>query len=134
MYSDGSQADVLSDSEIDMAYLTIESYLRGKVGYEVPDNALLSILLDREVPIGSDVIDLAQRDKELCVADLYMWCASTPSVKNKVEDADGDWKHVEGGWQTSAYDKRELRAMAKEIYGRWDDKVVEVTSVKLINL
>ncbi|EJW95612.1 hypothetical protein EVA_16294 [gut metagenome] len=99
----------------------IEAWLRGCVGFEVEDNAINTILIDREIVPGTNVLTLDKRTKELCKADLYMWCASTPSVKGSVEDANGTWKHKEGGTESSAFDKRNLRAMANDIYKRYGE-------------
>jgi hypothetical protein len=101
--------------------LTIEQYLRGKVGFEVPDNALLTICIDRKIEKGTDVNSLDKRTLDLATADLYMYCASTPSVKGTTEDAHGGWRHREGGWESSAYDKRNLRQMANDIYAMYGE-------------
>jgi hypothetical protein len=108
---------------------TIEEYLHGVVGFEVKDNAITSILIDREVAPETDVSTLDKRTKDLCRADLYMWCASTPSVQGSVEDADGVWKHKEGGTQSSAFDKRNLRQMANDIYKLYGENT---TSSKVV--
>ncbi|MFQ7087197.1 MAG: hypothetical protein ACLRTD_22375 [Bacteroides sp.] len=36
------------------------------------------------------VSELTERQLDLATADIYMWCASTPSSKNDTEDSDGD--------------------------------------------
>ena len=113
----------------------IEDYLRGKVGYEIPDNALLTIFADRMLEKGQLVKDVGKRTLELATADLYMYCASTPSVKGVTEDAHGSWKHKDGGWESSAYDKRNLRQMANEIYARYGEKKTAKTSTfKIVQL
>lgn len=112
---------------------TIEAYLRGCVGFEVSDSAINTILIDREIASGTDVTTLEKRQKDLCRADLYMWCASTPSITGSVEDANGVWKHKEGGTQSSAYDKRNLRQMANDIYALYGENVRK-SSIKVINL
>lgn len=112
---------------------TIEEYLRGCVGFEVADSAIITILIDREIAPGTDVTTLEKRQKDLCRADLYMWCASTPSVTGSVEDANGVWKHKEGGTQSSAYDKRNLRQMANDIYALYGENVRK-SSIKIVNL
>ena len=112
---------------------TIEEYLRGCVGFEVADSAITTILIDREIAPGTDVTTLEKRQKDLCRADLYMWCASTPSVTGSVEDANGVWKHKEGGTQSSAYDKRNLRPMANDIYALYGENVRK-SSIKIVNL
>ena len=48
---------------------TIESYLRGCVGFDVSDNAINSILIDRELVPNLDIRDIDKRTKELCKAD-----------------------------------------------------------------
>ena len=80
---------------------TIEEYLRGCVGFEVTDNAINTILIGRGITSGSYVTEIEERLQDLCRADLYMWCARTPSVTGSVEDANGVWKHKEGGMQIS---------------------------------
>ena len=114
--------------------MTIEEYLRGLVCYDIPDNTLSAILFKRNVIAGFDVGDLEERDRDLCLAEVYMWCATTPSAKNNTEDADGNWKHVEGGWQTSAYDERQMRAMAKELFDKWGENSTAIKKITLINL
>lgn len=101
--------------------MTIEQYLRGKVGFTIPDDAIATILLDRNVANESLARELDDRTKDLCRADLYMYCASTPSVKGKTEEAHGSWKHSEGGWESSAFDKRNLRQMANDIYALYGE-------------
>lgn len=104
--------------------MTVEEYLYGCVGFDVAENAIATILVDRGVEAGSSVLALDKRTKDLCKADLYMWCASTPSIMGSVEDSNGVWKHKEGGTQSSAYDKRNLRAMANDIYRLYGENTV----------
>ena len=111
---------------------TIEEYLHGVVGFEVKDNAITSILIDRDVKPNTDVSTLNKRTKDLCRTDLYMWCASTPSVQGSIEDADGVWKHKEGGTQSSAFDKRNLRQMANDIYKLYGENISS-SKVKVIS-
>lgn len=115
--------------------LVIEDYLRGKVGFDIPDNALMTIMADRELEKGCYVVDIDRRTLDLATADLYMYCASTPSVKGSTEDAHGSWRHKEGGWESSAYDKRNLRQMANEIYARYGEtKKAKTSTFKFIQL
>ena len=79
----------MKDSQNTNTGTTIEEYLRGCVGFEVTDSAISTILIDRGIAPGTDVSTLEKRQKDLCRADLYMWCASTPSVTGSVEDANG---------------------------------------------
>ena len=120
--------------------LTIESYLRGKVGYEIPDNAIASILTDRGIPESSDVTSLSDdasentKLRELCTADLYLYCASTPSTISSHREQDGGWTLESGGTQHSAYDARQLRAMAQSIYDKYGETTSTTNYIKIVNL
>lgn len=113
--------------------MTVEDYLYGCVGFDVAENAIATILVDRGVEAGSSVLALDKKTKDLCKADLYMWCASTPSIMGSVEDSNGVWKHKEGGTQSSAYDKRNLRAMANDIYKLYGERTVS-SNMRIVSL
>jgi hypothetical protein len=115
-----------------MADMTVEDYLYGCVGFDVAENAIATILIDRGVESGSSVLALDKKTKDLCKADLYMWCASTPSIMGSVEDSNGVWKHKEGGTQSSASDKRNLRAMANDIYKLYGENTVS-SSMRIVS-
>lgn len=113
----------MTADSVSPADLPVEGYLRGTVGYQVGDDVLGAILFRRKVPAGSMAAALSVRQLDLCTADLYLWCASCPGTRNNAEDSDGGWKHVEAGWQASASDKIQLRAMAREMYEKWGEKL-----------
>ena len=123
-----------------MATLTIEQYLRGKVGYDIPDTAIESILVDRGISAGTDVSALSADSfentklRELCTADLYMYCASTPSTISSKREQDGGWTSESGGTQHSAYDARQLRAAAQAIYDKYGVTVVSTSTIRIIDL
>jgi len=114
--------------------LTIEQYLRGSVGFEIPDIAIQTILVKRNVEEHTLVSTLSQRTLELSTADLYMYCASTPSVKGVTIDSHGSWKHQEGGWESSAFDKRNLRKMANALYLKWGEAASASSAFKIVKL
>jgi hypothetical protein len=121
-----------AESQNTMTDMTVEEYLYGCVGFDVAENAIATILIDRGVESGSSVLALDKKTKDLCKADLYMWCASTPSIMGSVEDSNGVWKHKEGGTQSSASDKRNLRAMANDIYKLYGENTVS-SSMKIVS-
>jgi hypothetical protein len=120
--------------------LTIEKYLRGKVGYEIPDDAIASILVDRGITGGTDVSALSSDStenmklRELCTADLYLYCASTPSTISSKKEQDGGWTLESGGTQHSAYDARQLRQMAQDIYDKYGETKVSTNYIRIVNL
>ena len=131
-------------SQLSSEPLTVVEYLRGVTAYDVPDSALRVILVKRElgadetvesIPVVSspDGVSSGRKSLDLATADLYMWCASTPSVKNDTEDSDAGWKHKEGGWQTSAFDKRQLRQMAKDLYDKWGESANVCSKMRILN-
>jgi len=101
--------------------LPVEVYLRGCVGYSVSDEALMTILIKRQVDFGTPVTSIEKQTLELCTADLYMWCASNPSSSSVIEDADAGWKHREGGSQKSGTDTARLISMANSIYKKYGE-------------
>ena len=113
--------------------MTVEEYLYGCVGFEVAESAIATILIDRGVEQNSSVLALDKKTKDLCKADLYMWCASTPSKTGSVEEADGYWKHKTTGSESSAFDKRNLRAMANDIYKMYGENTIK-SSIKVNSL
>jgi hypothetical protein len=121
-----------AESQNTMTDMTVEEYLYGCVGFDVAENAIATILIDRGVEAGSSVLALDKKTKDLCKADLYMWCASTPSIMGSVEDSNGVWKHKEGGTQSSASDKRNLRAMANDIYKLYGENTVS-SSMRIVS-
>ncbi len=110
--------------------MTVEDYLYGCVGFEVAESAIATILVDRGIEAGSSILALDKKTKDLCKADLYMWCASTPSKTGSVEEADGYWKHRTTGAESSAFDKRNLRAMANDIYKKYGENTIK-SSIKV---
>lgn len=123
----------MADPTLHIGDMTIEDFLQGATAYEIAENALQRVLVKRKISAGSMVSTLSERELDLATADIYMWCASTPSVKNDTSDSDGNWSHKEGGWQTSAYDKRQLREMAKDLYAKWDETTVVGSKFKILN-
>lgn len=81
--------------------------------------ALKTILADRNIDEGEDAEDVSLRLKELCTADVYMWCSTVPSIGSSTKDSDGGWSHQEGGAQLFAADKENFRRMAREIYKKY---------------
>lgn len=98
---------------------TIEEYLKDLTAYDVTDGAIDNALINVGVEPGTEVTDLSVRERELCSAYIYMWCASTPSATASKRDSDGGWTHEEGSKQTSAYDKRLMRQMANDIFKKY---------------
>lgn len=114
-------------------YYTIEEYLRGMVAFDVPDSALVSIRVYRDVSKGKAFNELSTQTLELCYADLLLWASTSPSSITGAKESDGGWSHSEESRTLSITDKKELRAQANAIYKRYGDSRYS-TSIKIVNL
>ena len=111
----------MSGGSIDIDSRTVEQYVRGIVDVDLGDDVIANILLDRNVQPGGLASALDTRTKMLLRADVYMACVSKPSVAVSVEDADGNWKHKEGGGQISDADKKRWATIANSIYAQYGE-------------
>lgn len=101
-------------------YLTIEQYIKGKVrNIEVPDNALASICADAEVSPQATFSDTTQKQRDLCLAWLYVWIAGSPTQSGGYTEEDADWKSSENGERMSASVLKNYLAMANKIFEKY---------------
>lgn len=125
---------------------TIEQYLNGKVrNVSVPDNAISAIIMDAgvkprqvekevvdvetgesstqlvEEPVtkDSDVSVLSERERELCLAWLYVWVAGSPTQSGGFTEKDADWQSSENGERMSANVLKNYLAMANLIFKKY---------------
>jgi len=111
-----------SDVVISAVFIcTLESYLRGRVGFELPDAALMGIRIDRGLAIGLDVTTLSTQTKELCLADALMYGVNSPSQVQGAKDSDNGWSHQEASGTLSITDKRLIRTQANAIYKKYGE-------------
>ena len=103
-------------------YVSIEDYLKGMVGFDVPTSTINSIRINREITKGSDVVELSDKDKDLAYADLLMWASTNPSRYTGSKQSDGGWTQTEASKTLNASDKKSFRSMAMDIYKRYGDR------------
>lgn len=96
-------------------------YLAAQTPLPVGEDTLCAILFERG--LESDVIvgDVSKKERDLCKADMWMWCADAPSVQGSTSDADGGWSHKEGGMQMTKSERASLRHRAREIYKKYGE-------------
>ena len=115
--------------------MTVEQYIKGLVGVSVPDEAASVILRRRNIVSGASTDSLTLEQQELIRADVYSYCLTIPSTASQVEDADGGWKHKEGGAILSEGDKKRFERIATAIYRRYGEEILssesKITIVKL---
>ena len=107
--------------------LTIEQYLSGKVrNITVPDNAISTIIMDSGITSvespdkDTDISLLSLRERELCLAWLYVWIAGSPTQSGGWSEEDADWKQSENGERMSAGVLKQYLAMANDIFSKYD--------------
>ena len=101
-----------------MATYTIETWLRGKVDYDVPDSALMAILFDNEVAPGTSASSTSEKERDLCLADLLMWLSSSSTASSGEMISDGGWSHQKSNKQVA--DRAGLVSRARELYAKWN--------------
>ena len=102
------------------------------VDFNVPDSALMAIAFNNGVTPGTEAAELTERQKDLCLADLYMWLASSSSTSSGETISDNGWSHHKAA--KNVVDRIGLRNKARALYDKWgSDKAAEVgvtTSMK----
>lgn len=92
--------------------MNIIDYLKGKVGFYVNQGVILSILLDRGYSSTTRPIDLSQKERDLLLADLYLYGSTIQSGMIKR----GDFSQSQGN-----FDSKSLLERANSIYKAYGD-------------
>lgn len=112
---------------------SIKDYLQGKIrGFEVSDTALQAICIDAGISdIGTSLIELSSRQKDLATAYAYLWLANGPASTSKWSEKDGDWSQSGGGDQLTAEQIRTYIRLANAIFEEYDLPTVGKNSYKV---
>ncbi len=127
---DAPDSDV---SLIAVFIVTIESYLRASVGFEISDAALMKIRVDRGIALGTDATKMDVMTKELAYADLLMIGVNAPSQIQGAKDSDNGWSHQSGSSTLSITDKRLMREQANAIYRKYGTEVIPTVKLTTLN-
>lgn len=106
----------MSDVNDNIGMLTVEDALLSKVKYDVPTEAMRTILIDRELDGGEDYASCDRDKARLAYADLLKWMILGPGKVNNTTDSDNGWSHAGGGYELTEEDIQRLRAEADAIY------------------
>lgn len=99
-----------------LGVLTVEDALYGKVKFDVPEETMLTIIVDRGLDGGMCYADADKKDIRLAYADLIKWFLMGPSKQNNTTDTDNGWSHAGGGYELTDSDRSEMKAEANAIY------------------
>lgn len=95
---------------------TLEDALFSKVRFNIPDDTVHTILIERALDGSMAYADANRDDVRLAYADILKWLVLGPSKMNNTSDSDNGWSHTEGGFEMSESDRAELKAEANAIY------------------
>ena len=108
-----------------MATLSVENWLVGMVDFNVPDATVQAILFNNGIPAGASALSVPERERDLALADLYMWLSTSSSATSGEYISDGGWQHQKAN--KVVVDRAGLRAAALRLYQKWgSDKASEV--------
>ncbi len=102
--------------EEEVKILTVGDYVINKVKFEVPEDSVKVILVDRELEYDTPYIDCDKAAVRLAYADVLKWIILGPSKFNNTSDTDNGWTHSGGGYELSDEDISALKAEANAIY------------------
>lgn len=113
-----------------MTAYTIETWLRGKVDFDIPEEAIMAILFDNKVVAGIPATETSEKERDLCLADLLMWLSSSSISSSGEMISDNGWSHQKSAKQV--VDRNGLIKRAQGLYAKWDsDKAKTAVGAKI---
>ena len=125
----GGVVSITTMAAVDASY-KVKDWLQGKTAITISDETIKSICADRHVDPDEPYLHLGQREKDLCLADLYMFCVALPTSTATIDDKNGNWEHKEGSVTMSGSDRKHLRLLAYRLYRKWGLPIPSMSSVK----
>ena len=114
-----------------MAAYTIETWLKGKVDFDIPSATIMAILFNNEVAQGTPMQNTSEKQRDLCLADLLMWLSSSSVASSGEYISDNGWSHQKSNKQV--VDRNGLIKRAQALYEKWDsDKAKTAVGAKII--
>lgn len=98
--------------------LTIEQWLMGMVDFNVPDATIQAILFNNGIAPGTAMSAVGERERDLSLADLYMWLTTSSTATSGEYVSDGGWQHQKAN--KVVVDRAGLRANALRLYQKWN--------------
>lgn len=101
---------------------TVEQFVRGIVpSASLSEDALHGIALQVGVELEQEANTLTERERDLCMAYLYLRLATNPSSSARVTDRDADWEHSEGSEQWSGTHFWLFLSLARKLLEKWGE-------------
>lgn len=104
--------------EEDMAEYTLKDWLKGMVAdFDISDESLKAVMFNNGADMATEMTDVDERTKDLCLADIYMSLATSSSKTGSVYDSDGGWQ--KGRATKNVVDRGWFRDQANRLYKKW---------------
>lgn len=112
--------------------MTIEQYLSGKVDFNINENTISAILYDRNVAEGTAVNLVSEKQKDLCLADLYVFVANSSTSSSSEYESDGGWQRQKSA--KNIHNRAGWLEMANALYAKWGVEPTSPSGLVLKNL
>lgn len=110
--------------------MTIEQFLTGLVDFNFSEATLASVLYLRGVQVGTPLEDVSEKNRDLCLADLYVYVSNSSTASSGEYESDGGWQHQKSA--KNVYDRAGLKRLAQELYKKWDDPKADPSAGKIV--
>lgn len=107
-----------------MSDFNIITWLGNRVGYNIPEETLQNIVLERGLQDVTDFAELDARDKDLLLADVLFFLWSSPTETASYSRAHGDNSESYGSQKLT--DKRNIYNLMMSLYKKWDDPMADL--------
>ena len=104
----------------------IVEWLGARVGYDIPRQTLVNIVMERGLSGTASFDDLTAKDKDLLLADTLFYLWSIPT-----QTASKSWSHGDATESVGSQimtDKRNIYNLLMSLYKRWNDPMAELVS------
>lgn len=73
--------------------------------------------------MGTAVECVSEKQRDLCLADMYVYMSNSSTITSGEYESDGGWQHRNAA--QNVYNRSELRRMAQDLYRKWGDPKAE---------
>lgn len=101
--------------------MTIEQYLQGKVDFNLNELTIAAILADRNIAEGTQLSTLTQRQKDLALADLYVFVGTSSTSSSGDYESDGGWQRQRAN--KNVVNRDGLLNLARKLYEKWGESL-----------
>lgn len=106
-------------------------YLAASINLDVPKEVLVKICIDRDIDVEAEIQEIDKKERDLCIADLYVWACMGQGRRGTVSDTDNGWTHSDGGFSLTSEDKRLLLKKANAIYAEYEEPLAGTTKMRI---